>query len=423
MANTQFSGPLSVSGNLSNAPSAYFGSPIADPNADAGPSKFYQGTAILDPRMWYAKDKVTGFTGVEQGFIASFLMKTCDYIPPALAANNIAAAQGVTSGTAMTLAASSLGVVSNIPIHTFSNSLNNGTVVTAALGLDFGFSYVATTAGSTTVTVIDSSQYWAGMPLVIANVGNAGGTIPLLTNVVTLATATTVTIATAALATSTGTAVGTGDLWGPSEIGFPTPLAAYPFIAGGPGLFLDQRQASARGVRVVGVSGSTGGTFTVRGYDIYGQAMTATITVAAGVATGWSLKAFKYIVSVTPNFTDTTHNYTVGTSDVFGFAFRSGAWEETKVCWAGSLMTSNTGWVAGLSLLTTPTALTADNRGTIQLNTSGAGTGIGTTATNGSLAGITISGNRLSMGTNMGPAGTILSTQAAPQFLLGATQF
>lgn len=420
MANTQFDGPLTVSGDLSGAPSAYFGSPIADPNTDAGPSKFYQGTSILDPRMWYPKDKVTGYMGVEQAFLISGYLKTCNYIPPALAANNIAAAQGVTSGVAMTLAAASLGVVPAIPIHVFNNSLNNGTVVTTALALDFGFGFVATTAGSTTVTVPDSAQYFAGMPLVIANVGNAGGTVPLLTNVVTMPTATTITVANAPLATSTGTAVGTGDLWG-SEVGFPTPLAAYPFMARGPGLFLDQRQAQSRGVRVVGVSGSTGGTFTVRGYDIYGQAMTATITVAAGVATGWSLKAFKYIVSVTPNFTDVSHNYTIGTSDVFGFAFRSGAWEEANVSWAGTRMTVNTGWVA--SDFTNPaTATTGDVRGTIQLNTSGAGSGIGSTATNGTLSGTTMSGNRLSMEQTEGVGGTVFATQSNPQYLLGRTQ-
>lgn len=421
MANSAESGPLTVYGNLANAPSSYFGSPLIDPNQDAGPSKFFQGTAVLDPRMWYPKDKVTGYTGIEQGFLATPNFKTCNYVPTALASNNIAAAQGVTSGTAMTLAASSLGVNANIPIHVFSNSLNGGAVVTAALALDFGFTYVATTAGNATVTVPDSTQFTLGMPIVIAGVGNTGGTIPLLTNVLTAPTATTITVANAPLATSTGTAVGTGDIWGPSETAIQPPLAAYPFLAGGPGLFLDQRQAAARGVRVVGASGSTGGTLTIRGWDIYGQPMTDTLTVAAGASTGWSLKTFKYIASVTPNFTDAGHNYTVGTSDVFGFAFRSGSVEETKVWWANALMTSNTGWVTA-DTTTPPTALTGDVRGTIQVSASGGGSGIGSTVSNGSLSGTTLSGNRLAMEQTLGTAATILATQANPFFFLGQVQ-
>src|ERR1700723_593777 len=241
MANSQFDGPLTVSGNLGNAPVSYFGSAVPDPNQDAGPSKFYQGIGILDPRMWYPKDKVTGYTGVEVAFIQAPNAKTVSTVPSTLSTNNIAAAQGVTSGVAMTLAGNSYGANSNIPLHVFSNVLNGGAVVTAALALDFGFAFCSTTAGSVTIGVNDSTQWPIGMPLVIAAVGNAAGTIPLLTNVTGAPTATTLTIASAALATSTGTAVGTGDLWGPSEVGFPTPLAAYPYLAGGPGLFLDTR--------------------------------------------------------------------------------------------------------------------------------------------------------------------------------------
>jgi len=421
MANSSYDGPLTVSGNLSGIPQSLgIGMTIAEPNLDAGPSKFYQGTALLDPRMIWPRDKVTGYTGVEQAHILSAELYSADVIPAATAANNIAAAQNATSGTAFTLAAASFGVAVNIPIHPFGRFLNGIAPVTAAMALDFGFAYGATTAGSPTVTVLDSTIFPLGMPVVIGGVGNSGGTVPLLTNVIGQPSATTITLATNALATSTGAPIGTGDLWGPSENGFPTPTAAYPFFAGGPGLFLDPRQTLARGVRITGVSGGAGGTFTVAGWDIYNQPMTQTVTVAAGASTGYSLKTFKYIASVTPNFTD-AHNYTVGTSDVFGFSYRVAEWERASVFWAGLMMTSSTGWLIYDG--TNPaTAATGDVRGVIQVSTIGAGTGIGSTASNGSISGVTVSGNRFVAGRFETTAGRLLSTQLNPQFMFGVTQ-
>src|ERR1700677_1794491 len=153
MANTQIDGPLTVSGNLSNMPASVFGVGVnPDPNPDAGPSKFYQGAAVLDPRIIYLKDKVTGFLGVEQAFLLRPTFVSMNVFPFALASNKIAAAQGVTSGVAMTLAGASFGVQPGIPIRPFSAVLNSQTPVLVTT-LDFGFAWVNCTAGSTTITV------------------------------------------------------------------------------------------------------------------------------------------------------------------------------------------------------------------------------------------------------------------------------
>ena len=171
---------------------------------------------------------------------------------------------------------------------------------------------------------------------------------------------------------------------------------------------------------MVGAAGGAGGTFTVAGYDIFGQPMTETITVGAGAVTGWGLKAWKYITSVTPNVTD-AHNYSVGTSDVFGLHGRSLIWEDTRVAWDAATMTADTGWVAADT--TTPaTATTGDVRGTIQTSASGGGSGIGGTASNGSISSLAMSGVRLEIGQFVGTAAMLAATQAAPQSLMGVTQ-
>ncbi len=118
--------------------------------------------------------------------------------------------------------------------------------------------------------------------------------------------------------------------------------------------------------------GATGGNFAVVGYDMYGNLMHETIVQAAAATTAYGLKAWKYIVSVTPDFTD-TQTYSVGTGDVFGLPIFSGFFEDTELSWIAAWLTANTGWLAGV--LTAPTAATGDVRGTIQLGTAGGGTG------------------------------------------------
>ena len=322
----------------------------------------------------------------------------------------------------MTLASATLGITLNVPIHPYSQVLNAATVTTAAIALDFGFGFGNVTSGSTTIPVSSSSLYFVGMPLVIGGVGNSGGTIPLLTSVASIVDATNITVVDSPLASNSTAPIGMGDLWGPvpAGTGTPTPTAAYPFLAHGPQRMLDPRQAVTRGVRIVGSGGGSGGNFTVAGWDIYGQPMTETITVAAGASTGWSKKCFKYIGSVTPLFTD-ANNYSVGTSDVFGFAYRSNIWEETTVFWAGAMQTSSQGWLTADT--TSPaTATTGDVRGTIQTSASGGGTGIGASASNGTVSSLAMTGRRLEIGQQITVADTLLAGRLNTAPIFGVTQ-
>lgn len=435
MAASAKSGPQFDYGDLTKIAAMAAGGPVPDPNQDAGPNGVYQWMAWLDARINFNKDQITGFTGKAQAHLEQPTMRSASVIPSQFSVSNIAAPQQVATGVAMTLAGLSTGITPNVPLNVFSPFLGTGALVTA-MALDFGFQFGTTVAGSGVVTVpaAATADYTVGMPLVIAGAGNAAGTIPLLTNVQAIGT-TTITVGGAnnagiPLASIANAAIGAGFPWGPTEVApqgtamYPTPTAAYPFVAGGPGLFLDTRQSLSRGVQINGTNaGCTGGNFLVSGYDIYGQAMTQLITVAAGVAAAFSKKTFKYIASVVPQFTDANaaHTYEVGTSDVFGFAYRSTLWEETRVLWAGAQQTSATGWVTADK--TNPaTNLTGDVRGTIQVSAQGGGSGIGSTTSNGTVANNAVTGNRLVMEQLLGIVQVISSTQNNPVPMFGSVQ-
>jgi hypothetical protein len=136
--------------------------------------------------------------------------------------------------------------------------------------------------------------------------------------------------------------------------------------------FYNRSTCVGRAVSISGVSGGAGGTFTVAGYDIYGYPMTQLITVAAGANTVNSLKTFKAITSVTPNFTD-AHNYSVGTADIFGFGILASYFGDVSINWNNAVITANAGFVAADT--TSPaTNATGDVRGTYAVQSASDGT-------------------------------------------------
>lgn len=400
-------GPLHAYGSLSTILSAAGQGQAAsvvlpDPNDDRGPNMFFMGSSMLDIRCFYPKDKVAGYTGAAVGHYGFPLYRSNFQIPAAAATNNIVTALATTLNTAMVLATIATGITPAVPITPFAGfgQFGAAAVVTTGLALDFGFAFGNVTAASTTVTVADSTQFKAGMPLVIGGVGNAAGTTCLLTNVASITDSTHIVVVDTPLATLATAPIGTGNLWGPSENGFPTPTAAQPFLTAGPALLLDPAQSLARGVQVSSADGGAlGGTFTVAGYDVYGMAMTEALVHLGGATTIFGNKAFKYIVSVTPSFTDPAL-YNVGTSDVFGFAMRANEWESTSSIYDGNTIGGNAGFTAAVA--TTATSATGDVRGTLQLSINGPGGGIfGGNTTNGTIVSLAMSGRRLCMGNTL----------------------
>lgn len=111
------------------------------------------------------------------------------------------------------------------------------------------------------------------------------------------------------------------------------------------------------------------GTYTIAGYDLYGYAMTETITgtSSTGSTSYVSQKAFKYIASITPGGTIGATNVSVHPNNTYGFplAVRE-AWQ-TEL-WLG-LSTNQTQLATQSTLITfastvTATATTPDVRGT-----------------------------------------------------------
>lgn len=376
MTASKFSGALIVAGSMFGGVPG--GAIPPDYNIGAGPSMFYKGVSFPDPRFApLNKDNI--LVGTVRGHFCSAAVYSVNAVPAAFGAAKIAGAQLPTSGTPFTLAAASWGISTGVP---FVNAA--GGISTANLMLDFGFDTISVTSGSKTATPVGSMErYFVGMPLVIANVGNAGATTALLTFITAVGT-TTITLNDAAQATNSTANVGTGNAWGNlTGQGLMQTTGAQPYIADGPGLFLDPTQNIARGISITGLSGGAGGVVNVVGTDLYGATQTEAITVAAGATVAYSNKCYKTIQSVTPAFTDASHNYTVGTSDLFGFAYRSDQWEAAEIFWNGAAMTSSTGWVAGDT--TSPaTTTTKDVRGAVQTSAQGPlGAGIGTNNSSG----------------------------------------
>jgi hypothetical protein len=118
----------------------------------------------------------------------------------------------------------------------------------------------------------------------------------------------------------------------------------------------------SRTLSVTGSASATGGNITIAGYDIYGMPMSEVIAAPASATTVAGKKAFKYIASVTPAFTD-AHNYSIDTLDVFGLPLRSDFFGDVAVNYNATGITASTGYLAAVT--TSPaTTTTGDVRGT-----------------------------------------------------------
>lgn len=404
MSGTFLSGPSVVAGPMLGNQA---GQTPQEYSAEFGPSIGYQGDAIPDVRFSPINKDNPLPASIPAHFNSPYFLQV-DAIPAAQSNTNIAALQNPSASTAMTLQGASFGVSPNIPMVQVSTNA----IVTPALMLDFGMAPIVVTAGSTTATPgtvqnsasvnFNSINFLTLGQWIVIDKG-VSATQPLIAQVVGInLTAGTITLSTPATNSSgaTGFMFGSGNLL--SNLAYGTAAAHVPALPAGLARIWDPQQCIARTVSVSSGALAVSGVFTVKGYDLYGNLQTENISVSGANATAYGKKAFKGIISVTPTsaFTDGAHQYSVGTSDVFGFAVRSDRWEATSLFWAGSFMTaaSYTGGAWLPADITSPaTATTGDVRGTVQTSANGSNGSVTASASNGSLSANAVSGRRLAI--------------------------
>jgi hypothetical protein len=347
MSITAFSGPVISYGQntIGSNPST------TDYNPDLGPSLFWGGVGRIDPRpnFNYIPGQAAGqFTA---GFGTSDV-QTISYAPYALGAAAIAAAANVVSGTAMTLVSTN-STSTGVSVGNTCTNYSTGAQVTGLLMVDGFASFTGVIASS--ILTVSSLTGTISIGMTLSGTGvNTGTTI---VNQLTgapggVGTYTVQGDDTASSTTMTAQATGTAALGQP----FGSPSTIYLW---------NPQALVARAVSVTGSSSATGGNITINGYDIYGVPMSEVIAAPASATTVNGKKAFKYISSVVPAFTD-AHNYSVGTTDIYGFPLRSDFFSDVAINYNAAVVTANTGYVAAVT--TSPaTTTTGDVRGTYAL--------------------------------------------------------
>jgi hypothetical protein len=408
-----------------------------------GPSLEYQGDGLLDFRFWPLK-KDGLFPGRVPALLNSPYIVMCDNIPQATGTATLAALQTVAAAnTSFTLSAGALAQANGstagtptlspgIPIlpmtaqtaagYNGAFNLAPSTGVVNVIALDFGFTTGTTTTGGTsqTITVPDSTIFYPGQWIAVGGAGNSGKTLPLITQVLTLASSTTITVSLGALAAVTNAPIGN---MLPPGLYFPgTPPAAWPYLMAGPGAFLNPPECVTRCISVTGSSGGTGSTgsqILISGYDVYGQPMTQLLNGPVGATTVYTTKAFKYIASIKTGaaWADTSHQYSIGISDVYGYNVRVDKWEYTEVFWAAAFETSGlaTQYFTPAVKTTPATNATGDVRGTYQVGANGPLSGGSYTSSNGTT-------NRLMMAMSVPLSNLVLGTPQNPAPFFGVTQ-
>ena len=324
---------------------------VTDYNPDLGPSLFWGGVGRIDPRPNFNYVPGQNFGALTAGFATSDTM-TINYAPYALGNAAIAAAANVVSGTAMTLVSTN-STSTGVSVNATCTNYNTGAAVTGLLMVDGFCSFTGVVAAN--VLTVSSLTGTVTVGMTLSGTGVATGTLVTAQLTGPAGGAGTYSVtgnATVSSTTITGQATGTPalvQLFGQSQtIGVWNPQAMV-----------------ARAVSVTGSASATGGNITISGYDIYGVPMSEVIAAPASATTVNGKKAFKYISSVVPAFTD-AHNYSVGTTDIYGFPLRSDFFGDVAINYNAAAITANTGYVAAVT--TSPaTTTTGDVRGTYAL--------------------------------------------------------
>lgn len=374
MAETIYRGPAISIGALMGNVATATGQQVGVLEPFDGPGIEYQANTFPDPRFGpFNKDSLK--VGRIPTWLNSPYVVMADGVGQATGAAVVAAAQNATSATPFTLATVAVGgtgtnvlsIAPSVPLLPMTGGSGQSFPTVGALqsvmALDFGFT-TGNTNGTATVTVPDSTLFYQGQWICIGGAGNAGKTLPLICQVLTIPTATTITVSPTPASTLNNSPIGSANAYGL----FPQQLTANgvnPYWAAGVAAVFNPLESVTRNLTVTGVAGGTGGAFLCKGFDVYGMPMSETITATAGATSVVGNKAFKYVASITPQFTD-AHTYSFGIGNKTGFHLRSDRWEYANIFYNGGFATSSAGYTAAVT--TAPTSSTGDVRGTIDVS-------------------------------------------------------
>jgi len=381
MSISAFTGPL-----VSFGESPYG---TTDNNPEIGPSLFFGGAGILDPRIPFSYTPGQDFGSTTAGFLGIQDVVSLNIVPYTLNASAIAASANTTASTAMTLASSSSASTGVAVAQSIVRS-DTGAAVTGLLGID-AFTQV-------TGYISNGTSGTAGNILIVSAASAGQLTIGMVISGTGIAANTTIT---GYGPTVTATDGGSGDGYTGSYTVSGAPVAAgtsasqltisaslgnstlnaiaaerTPFGSAGTIQLWNPMALTARAVSITTSAATVGTTnvFTVAGYDIYGYPMSEAISVPSTTVSGTTTngkKAFKFITSVTPSVTDATTAYSVGTTNIIGLPLRSDFFGASTFVYPGTgstnLVTSVTGYTAAVT--TTATTTTGDVRGTYALQT------------------------------------------------------
>ena len=379
MSITAISGPQVVFGQSPYSPLEY--------NPELGPSAFYAGAGILDPRVPYtyiAGQNFGAFTGTWLGFDN---ITTLNIVPYTNSTAAIVASANPTSAS-LTLV-SSASTTTGVSIVSQIARADTGAVDTNS-----GAGFVALDSyTSVSGYVSNGTSGTAGNILIVSTASNGPLAIGMVISGTGIAAGTTITGFGPTFNVSNGASgvgfTGSYTLSGPAQAagtsGSPITITAslnnalsaplsngIPQGSAGTINLWNPQALLGRCLTYTAAASATYTTATTNGYDIYGWPMTEQVTLTAG-STVTGKKAFKYIKSVTLSggTADTTHAYSIGTSAVVGLPIRADSSGELTAAAAASLsvlnpVTNFTGFTAAVT--TYPTATTGDVRGTIDLS-------------------------------------------------------
>lgn len=177
MGVTAYTGPVISFGQAAlqstNSPAPY----PADYNPQAGPSLFYQGTGLIDPRTFYSYEPGQTSSEPIYGFLGSERVMVFDQVPTTAGENTIAQTQSATTATVRTLTLTATDTA-NATVGVSIVAPESGQTVTGLIAIDSATSTV-TFGSDTTINLWDPTTLISRCVRIEGSSDDSGGTFTI----------------------------------------------------------------------------------------------------------------------------------------------------------------------------------------------------------------------------------------------------